>query len=291
MSGFVMTNIGLTVDGVDLSKFVRAAQLVEFGEQRQQTGVGAVWHKFIGGPRGGQLQIEWKADYGRGGVYRTLRPLMNQAAEVRIWPRGGTPSADRPEHIFEVLIVQLPDLNASVGQLSTFQTTWPVTGEIISKPGPYWTGVMTVDRASFGGIGGFLYGFRRDGAQAERFGSISPFFIPKTSEGPTNFVPVYGVNNNVEVNRIHYFRVTGDPDDALEIQFGSHEDALGMRNDFLVMHTISGASLGSETILPLTPTPSAGRVWYRSSATSPVDDPGWEVGDRVRIEFWNGDPR
>ena len=273
--GRVMFNIGMTVEGVDLSASVRAVQLTEFVEERGQIGVGAAWQTFVAGPRGGQLEVEWKANYDHLGVYRTLRPLLGKIARVKVWPYGGAVTASNPEHEFDVLISNLPDINGAFGQLSTIQTSWPVSGPIISRPGPYWSATMTVDSRPFGT--GDLFGF-----QVGVFGSMTDRSIEPTPEGPTNFVPDPGVNNNVDIVRIYFNRVAGDPDDAFEIRFASYEDAFGIRGDFLV---------AGELILPLSPPVAQGIEYYRSSAANPVDDPGWQVGDEVRIEFWNGDPR
>ena len=274
--GRVMFNIGLEVDGVDLSSSVRAVQLTEFVEERGQIGVTGKWQTFIGGPRGGQLEVEWKADYDHLGVYRTLRPLIGKVARVRIWPYGGTPTASSPAHEFDVLISNLPDINGAFGQLSTIQTSWPVSGPIISRPGPYWDTTMTVGSNVFGGS--VLFGFQ-DGV----FGKLGSDIIVPGPEGPTNFTTALG-QVHIDITRIHFTRPNvGDPPvDAFEVRFNNHDDATLIRGDFLV---------AGEVILPLSPAPSPGIEYYRSSATSPVTDPGWQVGDEVRVEFWNGDPR
>ena len=279
----VMTNIGMSVDGVTLARSARAALLTEVVEERTRLGIGAKWRTVFAGTRLAELQVEWLADYDRQGVYRTIHPLLGKNAEVRIWPNGGTPSASSPEHIFEVLVSEFPDISAAYGQLSTFTTTWPVTGQIISRPGPYWDEVMTVAHHRFNT--NTLVGWQKG-----NFGSITEDTIRPGPEGPTNYVP--GGQANVDLDRLYFVRPdVGDPPaDALEVRFDNDEDARHIRDDFMVLRSISGSSVGNELILPLSPF-QTGLEYYRSSAANPVADPGWAVGDRVRIEFWNGDPR
>ena len=89
-------------------------------------------------------------DYHANTVYRTLYPLVGKKVRVQLQPFGGNFSASRPRHIFDVLITQVPAMNAAYGQLSTFQTLWPVTGDIDVVPRPYFEGEMTVGGGRLG---------------------------------------------------------------------------------------------------------------------------------------------
>ena len=97
-------------------------------------------------------------DYHPDTVYRTLYPLIGKTVRCQLQPFGGAFSATRPRHQFDVLITEVPALNAAYGQLSTFQTAWPVSGDINVVPSPYFEAEMTV------GVAGSARGFNYDGS-------------------------------------------------------------------------------------------------------------------------------
>ena len=267
-------DIFLEVHGVNLSRFVRAARLVSTTEQRETTGIGAKHRTFVSGPTFSQLEVEWMMDYHPDTVYRTLYPQIGKIVRVQLQPFGGNLSATRPRHQFNVLLTEVPALSAAYGQLSTFQTAWPVSGDIGVTPRPYFRGDMRV-----GVAGGNTFGFVFDStSDSFTYGRIVNLDDPNQAaphvqgtEVP-GFTPVPGVNVNIDLRQLTYNTTTGE----MSFYLGSNADAAALIDHWLVAGPVV-QRLRSDLL---------STQFFRFPATNPT----WVNGLRVTVELWNANP-
>ena len=272
----VATAMYFDINGVHLHDHIRSARLSHSVEQRETTGISDKHRSFTAGPSTGQLQVEWIADYHPHSVYRTLYPLLGKTARVQVNP--GTPSslaftASTPRHRFDVLVTSLPSIDARFGRLSTFTTSWPITGPVVVIPSPYFEAVMTV------GAAGSIRGFREG---LSGYGSLDPDSAP--GEDVPGFTPVQGVNENIDIQRIAYTGGVAPPTANFNFYLVNNADALAVHGHWLVVGPI---------VLHLDPAPGSDQ-FYRGRAVDNLGgeiNPGWSVGQKVNVELWNGDPR
>jgi len=84
----------------------------------------------IGGLKDGSVSISWHQDYASSEVYATLNPLIGTATTVVVKPTSAAVAATNPSKSVSCLITELPFVTGSVGDLSTFDTSWPFTGAV-----------------------------------------------------------------------------------------------------------------------------------------------------------------
>ena len=84
----------------------------------------------------GSIEIDWQQDFDDSveAVYKVLNPLYGKVTEVKVRPTPDPASASNPEKTVEVVINDLPFIDGSVGELSTFSTSWPFTGDVTTDP-------------------------------------------------------------------------------------------------------------------------------------------------------------
>ena len=266
MPHLVARDVWVELNGVDLSDHVRRATWTERVEARETTGISDKWRSFAAGPKHGEAVIEWLADYHPHAVYRTLHPLLGQTARLEMQPHGGAHSASNPRHAADVLVTDVPVINAAYGQLSTIRTTWPLAGPVTAVPAPYFSAEMTV------GAAGSLRGWRKHDLSG--YGSITADTIP--GDDVPGFTPT-AANMDIELLRIVYSQAIDPPTANFDFYLVSNADADALHGHWLVVGSV---------VVHLDPSPGSDD-FYRARVT----DPGWSVGDLVKVELWNDDPR
>ena len=258
----LVTDLFLEVENVNLSGFVRDARLALSYEQRERTYVSAKSRSYVAGPQGGQLQVLWYADFANHASYRTLYDLQGQLARVQFNPYTSAHSASRPRHQFNVLVTGMDAMNMRYGVVSTFGTTWPVSGDINRVPSAYFLTRMRCAEANVGGD--IVLGWARSGDLAD--GSIddqvvSRLVVPGSPAG------------NLDIRQISYNRI----DRNLDLYFTDAADAVAVAGHWLVAGPV---------VFHMTGSPNLTNGWRLTN----VGNPGWFEGTRVKIELWDTDP-
>ena len=257
----LVTDLFLQIEHVNLSDNVRALRLFRDPGQRETTGLSeARVRTFVRDYSTGLLQVEWYADFANNSVMRTLDDLHGQEAFVQCNPYTRGRSASKPRYQFNVLVTGLDVMNLRHGLVSTFQTSFPITGEVGKTPSAYFLTRMTCGLTNVGGD--IVLGFSRTGP----LGSIndqvvSRLVVPGSPPG------------NLDIRQITYNRTDRD----LDLIFTDAADAVAVAGHWLVAGPV---------VFHMTGSPNITNGWRLRN----VDDPGWVEFERVKIELWDEDP-
>jgi hypothetical protein len=137
MARIVLTNVEVTVAGVDLSNHIASVTLTSTYDVLETTA-------FAGGnvPQAAKTRtaglvdnsvaLEFHQDFEAASVEATIYPLLGTLANVTVKPIDGTAiSAQNPEYQFNAIISEWTPLNGAVGELATASVTWPISGPIV----------------------------------------------------------------------------------------------------------------------------------------------------------------
>lgn len=250
---FVSTDALIQVNGVDLSEWAVEVLWEERYEVRDSTGVGEPARTRKARLLTGLVQVQWLQDYGAGGPYRTLYPLLGQTVPVKVRPRRGLArSMSNREHQADAVISEFPPMTSAQGQLSTFSTTWDFTGEVTvaPQPTPIHSTVLTVGRS------GNFYGY----LAAPTVGQLGDRTFQVGAQ--TVAITYLGYNSNTR---------------ALRIDVTTNAQALALLGYYVEVGAL---------VLPMTGHPGTGTDY---STTAP--NPNWADGQTVAVTVWQDDPR
>lgn len=130
MPKFVATTVTTTINGVDFSASLAQVELSVESDDVETTSFGSDWRSRIGGLKQASLTLSFHSDFGSSSVDASLWPLLNTLATVVIKPTSGTVSATNPTYTGTFLVNQYSPLAASIGDLATFDVTWPASGTV-----------------------------------------------------------------------------------------------------------------------------------------------------------------
>lgn len=259
--GFVAQDCAVTVNGVDLSSFVRSVAFTERVESYDITGVGDSSRVRASGIRDGEVTIEWLVDYSPAQLYRTIHALLSETTTVTVSPRSGPPSPGNPRHHVDVLVTEVPVLNAVYGVLSTMTTTWPFVS-VPTVDEAYWVTTMTVGANHSVGLGFNAGGVTPYGSLADSTVSVPARLTSDTADNYSQTITAIILDLTVF-------------DDNFEVWWANNTQARRVEGWWL--------EAGSAAI-HMTPAPSG--VSYRGT----VKNPGWSAGDTVTVSLWDIDP-
>lgn len=131
MPKVVVTSRFVSLNGTDLSSSLAGASLEITVEEIDKTSLGSQgWREVAAGLKSGSLTLNFQQDFGAGSVDATLFPLLGTEGTVVIRPSSGTVSASNPAYSATVLISQYMPITGAVGDLQTFDVTFPTTSAI-----------------------------------------------------------------------------------------------------------------------------------------------------------------
>lgn len=135
MPKVVVTSRFVSLNGTDLSSSLAGASLEITVEEIDKTSLGSQgWREVAAGLKSGSLTLNFQQDFGAGSVDATLFPLLGTEGTVVIRPSSGTVSASNPAYSATVLISQYMPITGAVGDLQTFDVTFPTTSAITRAP-------------------------------------------------------------------------------------------------------------------------------------------------------------
>jgi len=130
MAKFVATTVTTTINGVDYSSSLAQVELSIESDDVETTAFGSDWRTRIGGLKQASITLSFMSDFGSSSVDSSLFPLLNSLATVVIKPTSGTVSATNPTYTGTFLVNSYSPIAASVGDLATFDVTWPASGTV-----------------------------------------------------------------------------------------------------------------------------------------------------------------
>ena len=130
MAKLVLNDVTVTINGTALTTSVSKAELAIEADDVETTAFGGNgWRTRIGGLKAANVSLTFMQDYAAASVDATLFPLLNTIGTVVITPAGTAVSATNPSFTFNCLINSLTE-GGQVGDLATFDVTWPVSGAV-----------------------------------------------------------------------------------------------------------------------------------------------------------------
>jgi hypothetical protein len=127
---FVATDYNIKINGQDYSANLTQAELSLEADDVETTAFGSTYRSRIGGLKQGSLNLQFNQDFAAAGIDSVLFPLLGTQATVVIKPNSTAVSATNPSYTFNALVTSYTPISGSVGDLSTFSVTWPVSGAV-----------------------------------------------------------------------------------------------------------------------------------------------------------------
>jgi hypothetical protein len=120
----------VVINSVTLSDHVTSATLTNSAEDVDVSAFGDTARSFVSGLTSGQLNITWQQDYAASEVDVTIQGLIGTVVTFALTPTAASVSATNPKYEGSVLVTDYTPISAEIGSLSTFSTSWPVSGAI-----------------------------------------------------------------------------------------------------------------------------------------------------------------
>ena len=131
MAKVVITSRYVSLNGTDISSSLAGASLEINVEEVDTTSLGSAgWKEVAAGIKSGSVTLNYQQDFGAAAVDATLFPLLGTQGTVVIRPNGTVASATNPSYTATVLISQYTPISGAVGDLQTFDVTFPTSGAI-----------------------------------------------------------------------------------------------------------------------------------------------------------------
>ena len=133
MAKYVVTGNNVSIGGTDVSASVARAELTITSTEVDVTDFASGgFTEVVGGLKSGSLSLDFHTDFGAGSLNTVLtEDLVGTLVEiVVIAGNGSTASADTPSYTADFLINSLSPVSGSVGDLSTFSVTFPMSGSV-----------------------------------------------------------------------------------------------------------------------------------------------------------------
>jgi hypothetical protein len=142
MARIVLTNVEVTVGGVDLSNHIASVTLSSTYDVLETTAFAGVTGAAGNVPAAAKtrtaglvdnsVSLEFHQDFDSTSVEQTIYPLLGTSTAITVQPvAAGTVSATNPLYTFNAIVSEWTPLNGAVGELATASVTWPVTGPIV----------------------------------------------------------------------------------------------------------------------------------------------------------------
>jgi hypothetical protein len=132
MARIVLTDVGVVLGGVDLSDFIASVEIGQNFDEVETTAFGDGGRTRVAGLEDSSITLSFHQDFDTSSVDATIAPLVGGTTSFDIGPFGTAVAASgtAPRYTGTVLVTEWTPLNGSVGDLSTADVTWPVSGKI-----------------------------------------------------------------------------------------------------------------------------------------------------------------
>lgn len=134
MGKFIGKNLRVKVGTVDLTADVASVEVTETVDEIETTAFGQAARSRIAGLKDASVTISFHQNYESGKVSQTLGSVFGGTANVVILAgtvlAQSTATAAAPLYTIPVLCSQQTPVNGQVGDLTTFDVTWPAVGEV-----------------------------------------------------------------------------------------------------------------------------------------------------------------
>lgn len=140
MARLVLTNVEVTIGGVDLSNHIASVTLGSTYDVVETTAFAGVSGAAGNVPLAAKTRVaglvdnsvtfEFHQDFEAASVEATIYPLLGTVAAVTVQPVNAATAATNPLYTFDAVVSEWTPLNGAVGELATASVTWPITGAV-----------------------------------------------------------------------------------------------------------------------------------------------------------------
>jgi hypothetical protein len=134
MAKFIGKNLRVKVGTTELTTDIASVEVTETVDEIETTAFGQAARSRIAGLKDASVTISFHQNYASGKVSDTLGSVFGGTANVVILAgtstTQGTATAAAPLYTIPVLCSQQTPVNGQVGDLVTFDVTWPAVGEV-----------------------------------------------------------------------------------------------------------------------------------------------------------------
>jgi hypothetical protein len=140
MARLVLTNVEVTIAGVDLSNHIASVTLGSTYDVVETTAFAGVSGASgnvpfaaktrVAGLVDNSVTLEFHQDFAASSVESTIYPLLGTEAVVTVQPVNTATAATNPLYTFTAVVSEWTPLNGAVGELATASVTWPITGAV-----------------------------------------------------------------------------------------------------------------------------------------------------------------
>lgn len=124
-SSTYLSNPVLTINSVDLTDMCSAATLTYLVESLEDTAFGTNSRTYTAGLVNNEVTVTLYASFAATETYATLFNLVGTKTVVTLTPTSAAESATNPKFILtDCYLESLPVINASLGELSTYDVTF-----------------------------------------------------------------------------------------------------------------------------------------------------------------------
>lgn len=116
MSNMVLTNAFVSINGVNLSAFVRSVTLSFSAELQDDTAMGDSARSRIGGLRDWSLQVEFFQSYAASMVDATLFPLVGTIFGIEVRSSAAAVGATNPRYTGSAILESYQPVGGAVGE-------------------------------------------------------------------------------------------------------------------------------------------------------------------------------
>lgn len=130
MARIVLTDVAVSIAGVDLSDHVASVEIAQNFDEVETTAFGDGGRTRVAGLEDSTISFSFHQDFASASVDATLGPIVGTVVAFVVEPVDGAASATNPHYEGNCLITEYTPLNGTVGDLSTADITWPVVGKV-----------------------------------------------------------------------------------------------------------------------------------------------------------------
>ncbi len=124
-SATYLSNPVLTINSVDLTDMCTAATLTYLVEALEDTAFGTNSRTYTAGLVNNEVTLTMYASFAATETYATLQPLVGTKTTITLKPTSAVDSATNPRFVLtDCYLESLPIINASLGELSTYDLTF-----------------------------------------------------------------------------------------------------------------------------------------------------------------------
>ena len=132
MARVVLTDVSVLINNVDLSDHIASVEIAQSIDEVETTAFGDGGRTRVGGLEDSSITLSFHNDIASASVDATIAPLVGGTAAFLIAPLGTAVAASgtAPRWSGTVLVTEWSPLSGAVGELTTADVTWPVSGRI-----------------------------------------------------------------------------------------------------------------------------------------------------------------